>query len=215
MTKIVHIVPRFVIQNYLGVPVFIRQSGKSNIECIESEESTIYNFESKKAQQQNIQISLDEYLDAVWSAPFDISEPDDFQVGCKISESEISEMQQKELEKTRVLNKSSSLNIFGNSLAKVAQDKRVTTWYMPTGKNGYIRCVRVIVISEDDATKYINLLNPKEPEFVIKNATGFPLQVMQVPGGTKETELQANDELPYLFENHLKKLKKVKVTVEG
>ena len=73
------------------------------------------------------------------------------------------------------MRRGSTINLVGQMFAKVAAEKRVTSWYMPAHKNGYVRCVRVVVISEDDATKYINLLNPKEPEFVIRNATRFPL----------------------------------------
>lgn len=85
-------------------------------------------------------------------------------------------------------------------------------WYMPNSTNGYKRYVRVVVISEDAATTYINLLNPKESEFVIRNNTRHPVVACQV-GGSQELTLQPDDRLSFIFENQIAPVKKVRVTV--
>jgi hypothetical protein len=44
-------------------------------------------------------------------------------------------------------------------------------FYTPTVDNEFTRVARVVVMTNDDATIYINLLVPSEPEMMIVNNT--------------------------------------------
>jgi len=50
-------------------------------------------------------------------------------------------------------------------------------WYLPSRLNNFKLFSRVVINTEDEATIFINVLLPKDPEFVICNYTEENLQV--------------------------------------
>lgn len=53
----------------------------------------------------------------------------------------------------------------------IKKDKMDPQWHDPTESNNFTQTIRVSVTSQDDATLFIILQTPKNPEYTIKNAT--------------------------------------------
>ena len=55
--------------------------------------------------------------------------------------------------------------------AKIESNSENPKWYEPTKENNMMRCVRVIITSQDDASIFIYFKNPTMPEYSILNET--------------------------------------------
>ena len=75
-SKIVYIVPRFVVTNYLSHSVFVKQQDSAVTYKLEKGQVLIYQFENPK-KNKKIQVSRD---GEQWSCPFSIQEICDFQL---------------------------------------------------------------------------------------------------------------------------------------
>ncbi|CAG9327163.1 unnamed protein product [Blepharisma stoltei] len=91
-SRIVYITPRFMINNYLGYEIYIRQVSDSseNIKTLESSASLQYQLDSAN-DSKLIQISRN---GVHWSSPFNIQQIEDFHIKIQAKEEEKSEIQQ-------------------------------------------------------------------------------------------------------------------------
>lgn len=201
-TVLVRIQPRFVVANYLEKAVFLRQTGKEAIIQIEPNQALPYQFENAKVQPA-VEIGLHR---ASWSSPFQLEAIEDFQVRFSADPEE---------EKPRpLLSESGRLTLFGKLLSgENTEREKGKEWWMPTLANDCQRYVRVIISSEDEATLFINFTNPTDPEFQLYNLTDEPVRVRQ-EGCLYETVAESGKKVPFTYDNHLAKKKRVAITVQ-
>jgi hypothetical protein len=89
----------------------------------------------------------------IWSPYFSIDEVDDFQVSIK-DENEYQSHEKPKLKKKE--------------------------WYIPTEENGYLRFIRIILSTENEATIQLLITNPLYPEYQIVNRTLDDIKFGQV-----------------------------------
>lgn len=184
-SSIIHIVPRFIVLNHLGFPIQVRQyipdRPSSNKVVLGDSESVAYQLDDFNLSK-SIQVSAD---GTHWSSPFDIEKFEDFQIRFPgLPDQYIPEYEYKGLE---VLKKLLGKNIKND-------------WYKPQRLNNYTHFARVCVISEDEATIFINLVSPKDPEFVVWNMTDSPLTVRQLECSPQV--IPPKTRVPWCFDNY-------------
>jgi hypothetical protein len=184
-SSIIHIVPRFIVLNHLGYPIHVRQyipdRESSKRVMLEDSESVAYQLDDFNLRK-SIQVSAD---GTQWSSPFDIEKFEDFQIRFPgLPDQYIPKYEYKGLD---VLKKLLGKNIKND-------------WYKPQELNNYTHFARVCVISEDEATIFINLVSPKDPEFVVCNMTDSPLSVRQLDCNPQV--IPPNTRVPWCFDNY-------------
>lgn len=160
-TKIVYIVPRFIVHNTLPITVHVKQLHLPHTMIIEPGTKAPLQLEDPD-QPRLVQFSTDEEH---WSVGVNVENIEDFQIKIRCIPS---------------VGKSSK-------------------WYEPNDENYYNLFVRVVVISEDDATIFINLLLPRDPEFQVLNLTSHTVSVRQ--NGLPEYLVTAGAALPFAFDD--------------
>jgi hypothetical protein len=172
-TKIVYIVPRFILHNTLRFPLYLRQMGINSPVVVEAGAKLPLVLDDP-AQPRLIQVSTDQEY---WSAGINVETIEDFQVKVRSS----------------------------------AVEDREPRWYEPSDKNYFMQFIRVVIISEDDATIFINLLCPRDPEFQILNLSHHHLTFRQL--GHPEYTVPAGEVMPFAFDDP--ESRKIVVRVEG
>lgn len=161
MTKIVYIVPRFILHNALPFSVIIKQVGCQHTTVIQPGAKIPLLLEDP-SQPRVVTLSTDEEH---WSAGINVENIEDFQI----------------------------------KVQGAAVTDREPRWYEPTHSNYCMHFVRIVVISEDDATIFINLLTPRDPEFQVLNLTPHVLSVRQL--GAPEYHITAGEVMPFAFDD--------------
>jgi hypothetical protein len=177
ITKVVSIVPRFLIWNSLNIPINIKQMGFKSLETLHPRGDPLqFHFEDySKSKKISISDAQIENHDNSWSAAFKIESVNDFQVKVLSNPTEAEE----------------KLNIF------------LKGWFIPS-KSDLSRFVRVYIHSLDEATIHIVLMEPKVPECTINNKTEENFSVKQK--GTKtQYELPSNKVLYWAWDDLDKK----------
>lgn len=168
-TKIVQIVPRFIVNNTLNTPVYLRQFERTEVIQIEAKSQVVFNLTDPSAQR-SIQVSED---NKTWSSAFNIEEVEDFVV-------------------------------------KMTSTAQGAAWHAPGPHNFSQRFYRVAVTTLNDATLYINLLTPIEPEFIISNKTDEAIEVRQ--RNCSPWVIEPRTSVPYAYDNLMDNKKKIFVT---
>lgn len=198
-SKIVTFVPRYVVNNLLNIPLVINQFEPSGTEAedsyllIEKGQSKHFDIKNPLFNQILIQIGVNKNL---LSLPFGIDGTNDFQIMIPCN--------REELEKKKQRGKQGILGF-------IKQDFLKTSWYDPSEKNQFMHVIRVVISTVDQATYYINFMNPRYPEFRIKNKTSLRLECWQLYC-TRFT-VEPGETLPFAFENHCIGSKKIIVKV--
>lgn len=163
-TSIIHLMPRFIILNTLEFPIYIRQFHREKIgSVIQLNVSSTQSFQIEHYRNTKmIQISAD---GEKWSSPFNIENLEDFQVRFPALPSQYLNE-----------NEGSGIDVFKNLLTKKTEED----WYKPTKRNHFMHYVRVCIMTEDEATLFINFVRPKEPEFSIWNNTNEGIVAYQL-----------------------------------
>lgn len=179
-TKLIIISPRYIITNYLGYSIQIRQyiNGESGSDVLDVKNRISLPLQLREAKIMAIQISEE---GQIWSGPFNVENFHDFQV--------------------RFCGRDLNLS--------VEQAKK--KWYLPNTYNNLTHFARVIITSDDDATIHINLLTPKEPEFVISNQTPDQLIIKQNHDKHFSQSIPAFSAVPFAYVNLLETNKKISV----
>lgn len=192
-SNLLHIVPRFMIKNHLGYDIYIRQYFSDELPKLvlklERNQFVPYQLEDSK-KDKIIQISSDNHN---WSTPFPIEDIEDFQIRYLASPSQYEPESEYH-----------GMNVMKRLLGKTEHD-----WYKPSSLNNYMHFSRVAVLSEDEATIYINFLVPKDPEFVIWNMTDQDLVARQLE--CKEHIIRAKTRIPWSYDNYLASNKRIEI----
>lgn len=189
-SKIVTFVPRFMIWNYLELPISIRQYGvpDSNISTLsaksDQKNSMPYYFDNYKKSKAIIvsDPQVDPENDpSAWSGPFSLENIEDFQVKFVSKPTEVE----------------NKLNPF------------LKGWFIP--RSGVsIRYARVFIYSQDEATVHIVFLDPKDPDFQILNNSTEDLNIRQL-GCEKIYKLPKESTIYWAWENHLLEKKRIEI----
>lgn len=99
-------------------------------------------------------------------------------------------------------------------LTSAMKTEKESKWYRPSDANDWMNYVRVVILTEDDATIYINLLNPKDPDFQIRNNTTEAITAIQ-SGGKIERVVPPQSHIPFVFDNLAKKSQKITLKGDG
>lgn len=183
LSKIIKIVPRFLIWNYLETPILVKQHNGTEPpslipEFSKSKSPLQFQFEDyDKSKFITISDSSYESTNESWSAPFQIEKIQDFQVKFASLPTEAEE----------------NMNVF------------MRGWHIPT-QNNQNRYIRVYIHSQDEATIHIVLLQPKDPDFRIKNKTDRDLKVKQKKC-PKIYDLDKDKSLPWVWDSFQKERK--------
>jgi vacuolar protein sorting-associated protein 13A/C len=167
-TKLVQLLPRFILNNSLDSPIYVRQFEQTRVITIQAKTKQVLNLTEPTAKR-SIQISEDSKS---WSSPFNIEEVEDF-------------------------------------VMKVTSSARGTEWHEPGPHNYFQRFLRLAVSTQNDATLFINVLTPSDPEFMISNLTNETLEINQLNCSSWQVGPQTC--IPYAYDNLLDKDKKVLV----
>lgn len=189
-TKTVTFTPRFMIWNFLDIPITIKQA---NIK-----DSLIYNLSEHSGSNNSIPYQFDDYskskgivisdsneqnhLPETWSGPFGIENIDDFQVKFLSKQTEVER----------------KMNIFQKG------------WHIPRDFSP-MRYVRVFVHSQDDATVHITFLDPKDADYRIVNRTKENFVVRQKDCNDTAYSLNPESTINWVWDNNLIKDKKVEI----
>ena len=152
ITKLIAIVPRFLIWNSLDIPIRIKQNGSSNFDTLwPRSPGFAFQFEDYQ-KSKTVMISDGQLQDQTfnWSAAFKIESIDDFNVKIVSSPTESEE----------------KMNLF------------MKGWHIPS-KYDLSRFVRIYVHTTDEATIHVVLAEPKEPDIKIINKSDFNFKVKQ------------------------------------
>lgn len=185
-TKIVTLSPRYIFANYLGYPVHLRQIDKQKSDGI-----TIIQIDDQQKHVFQPDIFSTKIAVEVssnrkgWSGPFSIDNIEDFQIRFP-DEKQVTESQES---------------------LKVDDSK----WYIPSIRNGNMHYARVIVVTEDEATIFVNFVIPKDPEFKIFNGTSESLVVRQKSHHRFSMAIDPGSSVPWAYDNHLANNKKISV----
>jgi len=199
-TVLVRVQPRFVVANYLAKAVLVRQTGRDAFIQVDPGAALPYQFENAKVRP-SVEIGID---GSSWSSPFQLEVIEDFQVRFEDSPEEA---------KPALHSVPSRFTLFGKLLSgeNSERDTKVE-WWKPSLANDCQRYVRVIISSEDEATLFINFTNPADPEFQLSNLTEETVRVRQ-DGCIYDTVAEPGQQVPFTYDNHLAKKKKIAVTV--
>ena len=180
-SKIIKIVPRFVVINYLDFKIYLKQLCKISTRIVEVEpgKHIFYQFDDIE-QGSVVQVSEDKLQ---WSGPFDLSVFDDFQVRFKAAPRDIP----------------AKTNIFAFD----------SYWYLSCPRNHLYFYIRVNVTSDDEACIRITFSLPLIPAFRIYNSLQEPLLVKQSKTKTEAEVIPAGTSLPWAFFDNTVKNKKV------
>ena len=118
-----------------------------------------------------------------WSAGFSIENLDDFQIKF------ISDQGENEKD----------LNVFERK------------WYVPCEENKFVRVVRVLIHTENEATIHISFLNPNSPDFKIINKSNQNIRVSQ-ENSENFYELLSFASLDWVWDDVCPKKKKVQLS---
>lgn len=185
--KIIKFLPRYVVSNQLGIPIYLRQFSKKQIfrEIMLGTDHLEYlnltNYQTSSA----VQIS-ENLID--WSNPFPVNNIDDFQIKFRAAEKE----------------KPHRKNLF-------EIDRH---WYLPSHKNNFYYYVRVTVYTDNQASLNILLRNPEVPDYKILNNTSVPLLVKQQKCKGEKSEIFPGDYVPWVFENCIRSNKKITIKMQ-
>ncbi|OMJ87677.1 hypothetical protein SteCoe_10520 [Stentor coeruleus] len=193
LSKIVTFVPRFMIWNYLDIPLCIKQYGierakEVNVKENSSKEFSLqYHFDDYSVSRGIVvadALHLNEIRDNTWSAPFDLEVIEDLQIKFFSKETQAEKKQ----------------NVFKKG------------FYVPTTINPN-RYIRVFIYSQDEATIHIAFLDPKDPDFKIINELDEPIYVKQKKAKTEPYQINKESSMYWVWENNLLKDKMIEVTV--
>lgn len=193
LSKIVTFVPRFMIWNYLDIPLCIKQYGIEKAKEVGVKENSSkefflqYHFDDYSVSRGIIvadALHLNEVRDNTWSAPFDLEVIEDLQIKFFSKETQAEKKQ----------------NVFQKG------------FYVPSTINPN-RYVRVFIYSQDEATIHIAFLDPKDPDFKILNELDEPIYVKQKRAKTEQHLIKKESSMYWVWENNLLKEKMVEVTV--
>ena len=173
-TKVISIVPRYVIVNNTKQTIIVAQDHHkaANQIRIGPKDKKTYHFEMKGSKNNFIKIRewgdneysvaktipYNEIPSENWSSKFSIDDLEDFQVSFSASI------------RTDEENVSDEDEDNANEEAK---------WNEPSYINGMRRYVRVIITSEDEASIFIILWDPNMPEYRINNLTNNEITIYQ------------------------------------
>lgn len=175
-TKIIKIVPRYIIMNTLEEDIHVKQKGTNDLLTIKaSEKLKVYNFFNKEKdpyiqlsdgdlsalrEDENLIIEASQESDAQWSSAFSIDDIADFQV--------------------EFASDYRGQEVRGGTFQSSRESfKAVKAWHAPNENNYFRRILRVIVNTQDDATIFVKICRPKFPEYYIFNDTTVPVQFQQ------------------------------------
>ncbi|CAG9327203.1 unnamed protein product [Blepharisma stoltei] len=190
-TKVITLCPRYIIANYLGYPVYIKQYDKRK-----NQQFTKFRLEdNEKIQYQpddlSIQVGVQVSADGNrWSGPFNIDDLEDFQIRFPGEEQVIVE---------------------DNTLFKLEDN----TWHIPRQTNGNMHYARIVVSSEDEATIFINFVVPKNPEYKISNHTEEIITIKQSGFDDFSMTIKPGSVVPWAFDDNLVNNKKIIVESEN
>lgn len=181
MSKIIKIVPRFIIVNYLDFKIYIRQHCKSTTRIVEIESNKNIQYQFDDIEHGSLlQVSEDKLQ---WSGPFDSTVFEDFQIRFKAAPRPIPPKE----------------NIFAFD----------SFWYLPCVKNHLFFYIRVCVSSEDDACIKVTFSLPLIPAFKIHNSLSDTLQVKQSKAKSQFDVISPGTSLPWTFFDNTLENKKV------
>ncbi|OMJ83635.1 hypothetical protein SteCoe_15424 [Stentor coeruleus] len=187
-TKIVTFVPRFVLWNYLKLPLCVQQ--------FSSDETTVYTLPTNVVSSspnylffdldnyeisKNIRISTNS---SAWSSYFSIENLDDFQVSFPSSVGENED----------------TANYYDQE------------WYLPSETNNFYRFVRVLITTSDESTIQIVFLDPKDPDFRIINKTNEIIKVKQSGIGKSSIEIGPYKSIEWAWADSQVEKKRVKIS---
>lgn len=186
-TKIVTFVPRFILWNYLKLPLCVQQ--------FSSDETTVYTLPTNVVSsspnylffdQDNYEISKHIRIStnsSSWSPYFSIENLNDFQVSFPSSVGENED----------------TANYYDQE------------WYLPSEANNSYRFVRVLITTSDEATIQIVFLDPKDPDFRIVNKTSEVLKVKQSGFGERCIEINPYKSIEWAWTDSQAEKKRVKI----
>ena len=195
--KCLKVLPRYVIKNMLMIPIYVRQFSPKvlhSYQKLNPNEVLHFNFDDVN-ENSIIQISGN-LVD--WSSGFRINAVDDFQIKFK-----------HEFFGDRSFDKSFSDNSFRLSLLRQVDED----WYMPSVMNNFSYCVRITVSSAYQACANICIRNPNFPDFQIVNNTKLDIKIRQYQTKSEYSTLSKGQSSPWVFENYLKRKKKVQIKI--
>ncbi|CAG9310720.1 unnamed protein product [Blepharisma stoltei] len=183
-TRVISLVPRFIVSNYLGFRIHLRQYIKNESALstllIENGKSIPYQLEDST---KSVAVQVSE-TGELWSGPFSIENLEDFQI-----------------------------RFFSIRKYSDFEEGKAKKWWIPNKNNNYMHFVRVVIVSEDEATVHINFVTPKDPEFCIYNNTKENASVCQRKYKHLSIVIPPYTKIPWAYDNHLKEDKKVLVTI--
>jgi hypothetical protein len=192
-TKIVSFVPRYMISNLLDFPIYVKQFtpalDEQDTSCIQINhgESTPFELLDPTLTLHLLQFGVSQDKLCL---PFNAQDLNDFQIMIPS------------------LKPRSSTKGWGKDSE---QDFGSSKWYAPTYKNKFMHYVRIVITTNDNATININFMNPRYPEFLLRNETSEEIICFQE--SCTEFTIKRKETLPYAFENHTVGTKKVIVKV--
>ncbi|OMJ78893.1 hypothetical protein SteCoe_21205 [Stentor coeruleus] len=185
--KMIKFLPRYVVSNQLGIPIYIRQFSKRHTfteEILQTDQLAYLNLTN---YQTSSAVQISENLKD-WSNPFPVNNIDDFQIKFRAEEKE----------------KPHKKNLF-------EIDRH---WYLPSHKNNFYYYVRVTVYTDNQASLNILFRNPEVPDYKILNNTRVPMLVKQQKCKGEKSEILPGDYVPWVFENCIRSNKKITIKMQ-
>ena len=181
-TKIVTFLPRFMIWNFTDIMLTVKQNENNGVSVPKSSNSMKISTVFYLDNIENSKIKVSN--DSLnWSAGFYIENLDDFQIKF------ISDQGENEKD----------LNVFERK------------WYVPCEENKFVRVVRVLIHTENEATIHISFLNPNSPDFKIINKSNQNIRVSQ-ENSENFYELLSFASLDWVWDDVCPKKKKVQLS---
>ena len=183
LSKIITVAPRFLIWNYLEIPICVQQFNATEPpyllpESSKSKSPLQFHFEDySKSKFIIISDSSFESNEKTWSAPFLIEKIQDFQIKFSSSPTPAEE----------------KMNVF------------IKGWHVPV-KSNQVRYVRVYIHSHDEATIHIVFLEPKDADFRVVNKTEMDFKIKQKKC-ERIYELPSDKSLPWVWDSFQKERK--------
>lgn len=149
--------------------------GSSVVHSLDPSSEKVYYLESKE-MQNFIKIKLDASTDSSpWSSPFLIDNLTDFMLALNVGSEEVKYEETEEI--------------------KTSTDD----WYLPSKSNNYTRYVRVIISTKDNATIFITIVDPFNPEIMVKNSSNKEIEFRQ-KDGKNVIKLPPDTTAPFVWE---------------
>lgn len=136
------IVPRYILINKLPYPIRVSQFNANENIVLEPGQRSWYNFKNAKKQTDK-KLTIGDFL-----------EDGDSPMSAPFLVEDLDDFQ-----------------LPYKSVAAGANTGGEPSWFEPSEANNMMKCVRVVVTTQDDASLFVYFQNPEMPEYSINNAT--------------------------------------------